>query len=284
MMGSAMLLLTQMVLRARAEDDVGTLRMLPNQMFAPTIAMQVALTATLNPDYPLLADTAIDLRGVPGPRAGSTWLGIDGHIGIDALGAATGDPETKGPAVFEARLTPWHRTSQSAPIVAAQDLRVATLSARRDRPMDIEFAAQLQVIDWSGGLYLPANRPGDLDARIVIGLRALGAEWRRAPRSAGPSEDLYGASLGGLSGELVYGRRFGRCATLTGHLGASADWSIGARHGFVATTETEVWIGGVLDLGVHDALRLYAGTRTLDESTDGSLYLPTLTLGWRATW
>ena len=68
MIGAAMLLLTQMVLSARAEDDVGTLRMLPNQMFAPTLAMQVALTATLNPDYPLLADTAVDLRGVPGPR------------------------------------------------------------------------------------------------------------------------------------------------------------------------------------------------------------------------
>jgi hypothetical protein len=283
------------VLCARADDDVGTLRMLPNQMFAPTIAMQVALTATLNPDYPLLADTAVDLRGVPGPRPGSTWLGFDGHISIDALAAATGSPKAMGPPVFEARLTPWHRTSQSAPIVAAQDLRVATISVRRDRPMDIELAAELHVIDWSGGVYLPANRPGDLDARIVIGMRALGAEWRRAPSRLGAedlygaedvygAEDLYGAALGGLSGELVYGRRFGHNTTLTGHLGASADWAVGARHGFVATTETEVWIGGVLDLGIYNAVRLYAGTRTLDESTDASRYLPTLTLAWRATW
>jgi hypothetical protein len=46
MIGTAMLLLTQMVLSARAEDDVGTLRMLPNQMFAPILAMQVAVIAT----------------------------------------------------------------------------------------------------------------------------------------------------------------------------------------------------------------------------------------------
>lgn len=284
MIGTAMLLLTQMVLSARAEDDVGTLRMLPNQMFAPTLAMQVAVIATLNRDYPLLADTAVDLRGLPGPRTGSTWLGLDGHIGIDAIAAATGSPQTHGPAVFEARVTPWHRTSQSAPIVAAQDLRVATLSMRRDRPIDIELSAQLQVIDWSGGLYLPANRPGDIEARIVIGLRALGAEWRRVAGAADPSTDLYAAGLGGLSGELVYGRRFGHSATLTGHLGASADWAIGAHSGFVATTETEVWVGGVLDLGAHNAVRLYAGTRTLDESADASRYLPTLTLAWRATW
>lgn len=271
--------LSLLAVDARADDGVGALRMLPNDMFPPVIASQVGFTSTLDPRFPLLVHAALDLRGIPGKMPDTAWLGVDGGVSFDALGIAEGTPNAEQPVAFQARLTPWRFASQTQPIVAAQDVRIAAVSIRRDRPLDMELSGLVRVLDWSGGLYMPANHRGDLDARIVIGVRALGASWRRYP--AGP--DFYGAYLGGLSGEIVYGRRLGD-VILTGHLGARADWSIGDRGGFSALTDTEVWLGGVLDFGLHQSLRLVAGTATAEDNAGGSTYVPSLTLAWRATW
>ncbi len=267
-----------LVLAAHADEGLGTLRMLPNDMLVPEVAAQIAVAGTLDPRFPVIVEAGGSWRGIPGALEERAWLGLDGSVGFDALAFAQQDFD---PVLFTARLTPWRYTSQSKPIVAAQDLRVAALSLGRDRPLDVELTALLQVFDWSGGLYLPANRRGDIDARVVIGARALGVDWRRY---CDDPDDFLGASLGGLSGELVYGRRFGGGVTLTGHLGARADWLIGSASGFSALSETGIWLGGVLEVGPHHALRLFAGTRTSQESTSGTAYVPTLTLAWRATW
>lgn len=268
------------VAHARADDDVGTLRMLPNDMFPPVVAAQVGFTSTLDPRFPLLVQAALDVRGIPGKMPDTAWLGVDGGVSFDARSIALGTAGAGEPVAFEARLTPWRFASQTQPIVAAQDVRIAAVSVGRDRPLDTELSALVQVLDWSGGLYMPANHRGDLDARIVIGMRAFGATWRRYVAGA----DFLGAYLGGLSGELVYGRKVGGAVTLTGHIGARADWSIGARAGFSAVTDTEVWLGGVLDLGMHHSLRLVAGTRTTEDNAGRSAYAPALTLAWRGTW
>lgn len=266
---------------ARADDAVGTLRMLPNELFMPTVAVQTGVTGTLDPRYPLLAEIELGLRGLPGAKPGTGWLGVDGGVTFDGIRTATGAADASDPVAFQARVTPWRRWGQSQPIVVAQDLRVGAVSVGRDRPLGVELSGLVQVLDWAGGFYLPANHAGDIDARVVIGVRSLGARWRRY---SGRNDDFLGAALGGLSGELVYGRRFGRLVTVTGHLGARADWSIGTRDGFAAQTDTEVWLGGVVEVGPHDSLRLLANTRTWEDNSGGAAYLPGLTLAWRSTW
>ena len=49
-------------------------------------------------------------------------------------------------------------------------------------------------------------------------------------------------------------------------------------------TDTEVWVGGGLDLGHHHEVRLLGGARTVRTSEPTSAALGTLTLSWRSTW
>lgn len=263
----------------RADEPVDAVRMLPNAMVLPGWSAQVDLSATLSPQWPLLAGVEGDLRGVPGRRPGVAWASVNGAVRVDALRAAVGAPAA--PPAYRLSLTPWRRVSQTAPIVAAQDVRVATLALTRDLPLAVRADAQLTALDWSGALYLPANHPGDIEARVGVGARVLGARWRRSDDA--PS-DFVGVSPGGLSGEAVYGRRFGRAFTLTAHLGARADWTLGARDGFTVLTDTAVWLGAVAELGPHDAVRLIAATRTTDDDDGPTAYAPELTLAWRSVW
>lgn len=266
---------------ARADEPVDAVRMQPNRMVVPTVSAQLDLAATLADAHPLVAGLEVGLRGVPGRLPGAAWAGMSGAIRVDALDAARGAPGASGPIAYTLRLTPWRRVSQAQPIVAADDLRVATMTWERDRLIGVESDAHIDALDWSGALYLPANHPGDAEARVGVGARALGARWRR---TADAPADFVGVTPGGLSGEAVYGRRFGRALTLTAHLGARADWSLGARDGFTVLTDTAVWLGVVADLGAHDAVRLLAATHTTDDDTGPTAYAPELTLAWRSVW
>lgn len=254
---------------AIAEDDVAALRMRPNDMVLPMIAAEVGATGTLEPAHPVLVDAALSFGGIPGPGATTRWLAVDG--------AASWDPGSPEPVAFSGRLTPWRVAGQTLPIVAASDLRVAAMTMERDRLLGIELGAVVQALDWYGGLYLPANHPGDIEARIVGEVRLLGVRWRRA------DDDFIGAALGGLGAELVYGRRYGG-TRLTGHLGGRADWSVGDKDGFSTITDTEVWLGGVLELGDHHALSLLGGTRTTEDDAGVGASVPNLTVSWRSTW
>lgn len=265
---------------ARADDGVATVRMLPNTMFVPTLATQIGVTGTLDARYPVLIEAMIGLPGLPGVQSDSAWLTIDGAVSVDGLGVSHGSANALDPVAFTTRLTPWRRASQSQPIVAAQDVRIGAISLKRDRPLDVELSALVHVLDWSGGVFLPANHSGDLDARIVVGLRALGAQW---VHSEARPLDFLGGSLGGLSGGLVYGRKW-RKLTLTGHLGARADASIGVRDGFATRTETAVWLGAVLDLGRGYSLRLFGDSRSVRENGAPARSMPGATLAVRAIW
>ena len=42
------------------------------------------------------------------------------------------------------------------------------------RDLGVGLGVTARTAEWSGGLYLPANHPGDIDARMIFGARALG--------------------------------------------------------------------------------------------------------------
>ncbi len=261
---------------AHADEPVDTLRMLPNEMFVPAVAVEVGATGTLDPARPIVLALEVDVRGVPTIYPGGYWASAAGAVRF-------GPMEGAEPVAFDARVTAWRRATQSRPIVAAQDGRVGTVSVGRDRELGTELSGLLRVFDWSAGVYLPANRPGNIEARVVVGARGLGVRWTRyAPEEQRP--DFLGVALGGLSGQFVYGRKIATSTTLTGQVGGRADWAIGDAEGFSALTDTELWLGGVLGVGEHHALRITAGTRTAKDDAGWSRSVPALSTAWRVTW
>lgn len=268
---------------ARAGEPVDAVRMRPNTMFLPAFGAEVGMTGTLDVDHPLLLDLSLAARGVRGERPGWSWLDLDGAVSVDA--SRIDQLVAQAPPSVDARLTLHRRSGESNPVVAVSDARLGVVEVSNDHLLGVRFDGLAQVADWSGGLYLPSLYPKDIDARIVVGLRALGARWRRYELAErGPPPDFVGVSVGGVSGELVFGRRMTRSTVLTAHLGGQSDWSVGAAGGLTLLTDTEAWVGAGLDLGHHDELRLLGGARTVRTSKPEAGTLGTLTLSWRSTW
>lgn len=276
------------IVAARADEPIGAapidaVRMRPNAMFLPSFATELSVTGTLDPDHRLVASLALAERGFHGEHPGWSWLGLDGSVTADAL-----RPDllfAEPPLVYDARLTIHRRAGESNPVVAVSDARLGTVDLSADQLLGVRMDGLVQLADWSGGLYLPSLYPRDIDARIVVGLRALGARWRRyAPTDDGAQPDFVGVSVGGVSGELVYGRRVSGAAVVNLHLGGQSDWSVGSRRGLTLLTDTEAWVGGGLDLGRHHEVRLLGGARTVRTSDPTASALGTLTLSWRSTW
>lgn len=266
--------------RAAAAEDPAAIRMRPNHMLRPDLGLDVGVEGTLDPDDPLLVVAAVGFRGVRGGLPGRTWLPVRGGVAVDPfdLAAAPVDPPR-----FDGRVALQRRAGETSPIVATSDLWLGVVSARRDRPVAVELDAAVQAVDWTGALHLPAMFPRDIDARLLVGGRALGARWRRFTE-AGALPEYRGVALAGVTGELVYGRMLVPRVILTGRLGGDADWSPGDAGGFVLLTDTRVWIAGNLALGPRHDLRLELSNRAADDDQGAAHTAPGLALTWRGAW
>ena len=272
-LGLATLLLT--TLSARASEDVAAVKMLPNRMLAPAVAAEVEVVGALDPTWPLLSRAAVGLRGIPVGRPGASAAFTTAAVTVDPAGGPA-------PVGFDLNLSVLRRAAESNPVVAASDVRWGSLRLWRDHALGVDLDGSATLIDASGGLYLPSLFPGDIEARVVVGGRALGARWRRSdPRPWGAPADFVGAALGGVDGEIVYGRRVTTHAVITGQLGGRADWSVGAADGLQVLIDTKVWLCGELGLGAHHALRVTASREAVRWPADGR---SALSAGWRAAW
>lgn len=266
MLAATLLLATSL---AHAGEDPAGIRMTPNRMLLPTVGVELAALTTFDPE-PMLRGS-VSLRGIPERRRGRSWLPVSA--------SAMATPERL--VAWDTRAAIYRHAGESNPVVAASDVRFGNARLYADHDLGVAWDASATAVDWTGGLYLPAMFPGDLDARLFVGARALGARWRRFDDG---SADFVGGEIAGITGELAYGRKFTPGFTLTARLGGQADWSIGDRAGFTLLTDTEAWVGGDLGMGPHHDLRLLLGTRTLDDDRSAALGEPTVSLAWRAAW
>lgn len=254
--------------------------MLPNRMFLPALSTELRAVGALAPEPELLTELALEARGVPMRRAGWSWAPARASVVFAPL--AEGEARSE-PVAFEANLALQRRAGESNPVVAASDTRIGGLRLGRDHRLGVDLDGSFVVADWAGGLYLPALFPRDLEARVVVGARALGVRWRRFDtRGLAQPADFWGMALGGLSGEFVYGRKLG-AAVLTGRAGGQVDWSAGSNGAPVLLTDTEIWLGGALELGEHHALRLTLA-RAVESDPPHRAAFPSLALAWRTTW
>lgn len=209
--------------------DPTTIYMTWDKMELPTVD---GIAATeVNSAHPGV-DTLIgvEFKGIHGSQSTQYWAHIEAQGAIDTLDGSV--PR------LNIEFTPFSWKDADSVLPLAAEVRWLPISVGRDTLINRDFEVSVKALKASGGLYLPADRPGQLEIIAAIAVEALGARVINYANDAGL---FTGAYLGGVGAEVGLGEKLSRHFTATVSIGGGVDVSVGHSQGFSFLVESKAY-------------------------------------------